>query len=449
MGRSLLWWGIVGIALATSAAEASPPAPEYKLYTDHPRLLLPPQRLRLLKRERERKSPRWRQFEMLVAGKARMPEPGFAEALYYQVAGDPEAARRAVQWAQGPSADLRQTALVFDWCQPVLDETQSAALAAKLRKQLEGARTYDRVPDVRSRALAAIALSGHNPGLPEDELKRIVEVWWPKRPSLPREHDYALFELLHALRDNLEVDFQEDARFYFAALPLEHLLGYYPAVYPAPENDYQIPCFRGAEPDLNRAALFRAAELAMVAYNSNTVEYQYLQGWLTRDRFALRSAFGSPYEFLWANPYQPGLSYRTLPALFHDASTGRVFVRSGWTDDARWLGYFDGQLQVFENGEIRPLDLSKVRKPIQVGTAIAVPGASSLRFALDLPDGGHVFVVGLKPNQRYEVEVDDQEMSEEVTGAGGVLAIEFPPGTRAGFRMRESTYAASYPAPAK
>ena len=45
------------------------------VFTEHPRLFLRPQRLRLLKRERERASPRWQQFETLVVGGAPMPEP--------------------------------------------------------------------------------------------------------------------------------------------------------------------------------------------------------------------------------------------------------------------------------------------------------------------------------------------------------------------------------------
>ena len=41
---------------------------EFRVYTEHPRLILTAQRLRLLKRERERESQRWRQFELLVKG---------------------------------------------------------------------------------------------------------------------------------------------------------------------------------------------------------------------------------------------------------------------------------------------------------------------------------------------------------------------------------------------
>ena len=48
----------------------------------HPRLFLNARRLKLLPRERERQSLRWNQFHLLMAGKAPMPEPGFAQALY-------------------------------------------------------------------------------------------------------------------------------------------------------------------------------------------------------------------------------------------------------------------------------------------------------------------------------------------------------------------------------
>ena len=37
----------------------------FKIYTEGPRLLLRPQRIRLLRRERERRSLRWDQFETL------------------------------------------------------------------------------------------------------------------------------------------------------------------------------------------------------------------------------------------------------------------------------------------------------------------------------------------------------------------------------------------------
>ena len=107
-----------------------------------------------------------------------MPEPGFAEALYYQVAGSAESGQQAVAWALGTGADLRQLALVFDWCQDILSEAQSKALAAKLARGIEQTRRDTSVSAVRSRLLAAVALSGHLPEVPEQEFEQIVHHWW-------------------------------------------------------------------------------------------------------------------------------------------------------------------------------------------------------------------------------------------------------------------------------
>ena len=46
----------------------------FRVYTEGPRLLLRPQRLRLLRRERERRSLRWDQFETLWTANAPFPE---------------------------------------------------------------------------------------------------------------------------------------------------------------------------------------------------------------------------------------------------------------------------------------------------------------------------------------------------------------------------------------
>ena len=53
----------VAFALCFAATVAPQTVEEdYRVYNDHPRLLLSAQRLRLLKRERDRDSMRWRQF---------------------------------------------------------------------------------------------------------------------------------------------------------------------------------------------------------------------------------------------------------------------------------------------------------------------------------------------------------------------------------------------------
>ena len=47
-------------------------------------------------------------------------------------------------------------------------------------------------------------------------------------------------------------------------------------------------------PIATKAALSRASELAMVAYDSNSSETQLLQGFLMNDRFLMRGTFGIP-----------------------------------------------------------------------------------------------------------------------------------------------------------
>src|SRR5437660_6216776 len=101
---------LIGSSLDAQEITAQNTQDEFRVYTEHPRLFLRPQRLRLLKRERERQSMRWKQFETLVLGGAQMPEPGFALALYYAVTGDAAFGKRAVDWALGTGADLRQLA---------------------------------------------------------------------------------------------------------------------------------------------------------------------------------------------------------------------------------------------------------------------------------------------------------------------------------------------------
>jgi hypothetical protein len=93
-------------ALACLPADAQTPAATedpVAVATEHPRLFLRPQRLRLLRRERERSSMRWQQFAALVTGNAPLTELGFAEALYYPVAGDATVAKEAIAFAVAPA----------------------------------------------------------------------------------------------------------------------------------------------------------------------------------------------------------------------------------------------------------------------------------------------------------------------------------------------------------
>ena len=113
----------------------------------------------------------------------------------------------------------------------------------------------------------------------------------------------------------------------------------------------------------------------MVAFDSNAPGSQILQGWLMNDHFLLRGTFGAPYEFLWANPYQPGLSYFQAPLVIHDTLFGRLFVRSSWDESAVWLGSFAGELQTFQDGAVAALDPHAAAEPLDLGRAMILFGA--------------------------------------------------------------------------
>jgi hypothetical protein len=237
------------------------------------------------------------------------------------------------------------------------------------------------------------------------------------------------------VRDNLFIDLRESARTYFRLLPVWDLLSYYPASYPEAGNEYRIPAARDGMPDPHLATLARAADLALVAYDSNAVETQFLQGWLMHDRFILHTPFGVPYELLWANPYQPGLSYYKAPLAVHDDVLGRLFVRASWDDSAPWAGYFDGQLQLFENGAstvVAPQDARSLQIGDTVVEHIAAPAWPSFTEPLE-----RLYLVGLKAGRTYVLEPDHRELIEERADPGGIVSLEFPGGFQGSVRIRE------------
>lgn len=384
---------------------------DFHVYKDHPRLLLTAQRLRLLKRERERQTPRWQQFDAFIQGKAPIPESAFAYGLHYQVTGDETSAQTAAAAAR----DLRALALAYDWL-----PNQRQQLEPRLRAAISSAAPT--IDGMRSKALAAIVLEDHA------ALENLVKDWWRKQvaPALSsgqrvitHAEAYPLMELLHVIRDNINIDLREDARSYFKDFAANRILSYYPPTYPAAENDYRIPF---GPLDLKVAAMTRVSELALVAYDNNSTETQFVQGWLMHDRFSLRGVFGAAYEFLWANQYQPGLSYAHLPLRFHDSRAGRLFVRSSWDEDALWLGYVDGKAELLREGKPQALQINKT---LVIGDTVITPAKSPMRVEVQADQPKHWYVLGWKPMSVVDIEADDEELDEGVADRGGILALQF------------------------
>lgn len=243
-------WAVAVAVMVTMAAmlwlvPAGKAADEdFHVFTDSPRLLLTKQRLRLLQREKERDSVRWQQFDALVSEGAPMPEAAVVQALYFQVSGNAAAGKKAVEWALSDSAtDLRQLALVFDWCGKAMTPSQTDRLSAKIEKAISPPR--EDLPGQEARALAAIAIADRLKDQGESVLKPLVETWWRGGADKkgPRGQEYPLLELLHAIRDNVTVDLRESAPVYFKELPIDHLMGHYPAPLRGADNDLMIPVY--------------------------------------------------------------------------------------------------------------------------------------------------------------------------------------------------------------
>ena len=236
-------------------------------------------------------------------------------------------------------------------------------------------------------AMAAIVLSESQPDLAEKTLTSLYDTFWlgnfidsirRARARVPNADACAMMELLHVIRDNINFDLRDTFPAWFKDYPVIHLMAHYPPPWPASENEFRIPADREIQksgPDLTKATLSRAAELSMVAYDSNASETQLLQGFLMNDRFVMRGTYGIPYEFLWANPYQPGLSYYHVPLAQHDEIGGQLYVRSTWEDDAAWIGFFEGQLQLFSEGAVSQVDARAAHEPMDIEEATVFFGA--------------------------------------------------------------------------
>jgi hypothetical protein len=472
--RGLLGNVLRGAALLPAARLIAQNAPEgFKVYTDAPRLFLRADRLRLLRRERERRSLRWEQFETLWNADAEFPEFGWTAALRYQVAQDDAAGKQAVGWGVTKAAGtgtvsenvLRQLALIADWCGPLMQAADKTAIFGRLERYAAAPipAAGMTLAEARTRTLAAIAISEARAAAAEKALRELYEGFWVKtfipdllaaKRHVPNPEANALIELMHAFRDNLNFDLRETcARWYKDYGPI-HILAHYPEPFPASENEYRIPADPQLDlhgPDITKATLSRAAELAMVAFDSNAAETQLLQGFVMNDRFLMRGALGITYELMWANPYQPGLSYYHVPLVAHDSIGGELYVRSTWEDDAQWLGFFGGQLQLFGNGELKHIDPQSAHDPMDLEEATVFFARHADRFRVPArsvparpadadPDDtadplpvDDVFILGLRPGTPYHVEVDGEGMFEAASDPGGIV---YAPGLPSGAQVR-------------
>lgn len=275
-----------------------------------PQLLLTPQRLRRLQRDRERQTVRWTNFENRIESVPDSSQRGFELALYYAVTRDPARGREAVKWALAHRCDRRQAALVLDWCGELFSKAERQQLATAM---CEG-RARNRADAIRDALFTQITRGEE----PKTDGWTDLLAWLEAGNFKDGDALYAACEYLSAVRSTQHADLREDAVPFFSALPTELLLSLTPSEVEHPDWMTHI------------------AALALVNLDPNLEGSQYLQGWAMEEGQTIREGPGVAYEFLWANPYLPGVGYQNLDPWIYDAN-GRLFARTDWSSDACWI----------------------------------------------------------------------------------------------------------------
>ncbi len=277
-----------------------------------PRLLLGPQRLKRLERDRQRQTERWVNFERRVQTVPDSPERGFELALYFMSTQDEQAKRDALAWAVAHPCERRQTALIVNWLRDVPPDT-----VKQLQRQ-SCAPTGTPLEQMRDDFFWAVA-SGSEPAAVD--LSKVESV--PKAPAL-----YALTEFLEGYRTTQFSDLRRQNLTFYATLPAAYLLSLRPHEMADPTWQQHI------------------AALALVGLDPNLESSQFLQGWAVEERYMLRDGPGVAYELLWADIYLPGVGYQNMdPWLYRPDEGGTLLARTSWQEDACWVKIAHGAVE--------------------------------------------------------------------------------------------------------
>ena len=287
-----------------------------------PQLLLTPQRLKRLKRDRERQTPRWTNFEERVKNVPDSPERGFELALYYAVTGDESRGKEAVAWALQHQSEFRQIALIHDWCREFFSTAKREESLACL-EQTPGPSS----PIIGRNCLFTRTAEGAK------EANDSSESWQGYVDKLRKggfrkpEELYAAAETVTVLKANQHIDIRQSAPQFFNSLPIELLLSLKPDQVEHPDWMTHI------------------AALALISLAPNNDSSQFLQGWAIEDRQTIREGPGVAYELLWADPYLPGVGYQNLDPWWYDETRGTLLARSNWEPSACWIKVTPGGVE--------------------------------------------------------------------------------------------------------
>jgi hypothetical protein len=83
----------------------------------------------------------------------------------------------------------------------------------------------------------------------------------------------------------------------------------------------------------------------MVTVDPNLQSSSFVQGWAMEDPKMATDGPGVAYEFLWANPYLPGLGYHNMNLWYYDEPSGLLIARDSWDTDSCWVSLYHGRVE--------------------------------------------------------------------------------------------------------
>jgi hypothetical protein len=275
-----------------------------------------------LKLDRERQTDRWTNFDRRVSTVPNSPERGFELALYSVVAEDKEACRAAVRWGISHTSEIRQRAVIANWCQAGESDAERSQLLATPSKM----PAQSSIETARDALFTQVVLGKASRESARQQWSQLLPaIQQDPRSCLPNL--YALFEFVDVVDKNFRLDLRQDDAHLFANLPSLFLMAMSP-------RSTETPDWRT-----------RAAGLMMVTVDPNLQSSSFVQGWAMEDPKMATDGPGVAYEFLWANPYLPGLGYHNMNLWYYDEPSGLLIARDSWDTDSCWVSLYHGRVE--------------------------------------------------------------------------------------------------------
>ncbi len=356
-------------------------------------LLLTPKLLRRLQRDRERQTVRWANFEKRVQIVPESPERGFELALYYAVTHDRSRGDEAIRWALDHKRLDHQVALILNWVADLISPEQQQRLKNFANPHVGTGPAP--VPELvlRDQLFATIAKGTGFEAAQSDSQNKLLVSDLRKPSAIDPQALYASVEYLMAMRSFTHSDLREVDPHFFSMLPKKVLLSLRPEQ--ADHPDWMV----------------HIAALALVTLDPNLENSQFLQGWAMEDRQMLRDGPGVAYEFMWADPYLPGIAYQNMDPWIYDPS-GLLFARSNWDPNACWIQIAGGRQETENCGS------SIVAQPTAFGTLTLTPFTAPCAIIATRKNRDSMILWKIKPGTQLVYENGGRRDRQQADAAG-------------------------------